>query len=170
MWNARDGWRSGRAGRRGRPHLLGTVIRLLSVLVMVAATSVGPAGLLSGVALADPVSPLAVTKTATPSPVASGQEITYRITATNTGGAKVDNLVLSDQLNGVGTIQNPPAAPQFVLTSTQGSCTQSGQLVTCNGGSLAGGATWVVTIRGLVTAPNGSTLNNTASVTGTRSA
>jgi len=88
----------------------------------------------------------------------------------NTGGSKVDNLVLSDQLNGVGTIQNPPAAPQFVITSTQGSCSQSGQLVKCNGGTLAGGGTWVVTIRGVVIAPNGSTLNNTASVTGTRSA
>jgi uncharacterized repeat protein (TIGR01451 family) len=111
-----------------------------------------------------------VTNSANPSPVASGQEITYTIRMTNTGGSKVTNLVLSDQLNGVGTIQNPPAAPQFVLTSTQGSCSQSGQLVTCNGGSLNGGATWIVTIRGLVTAPNGSTLNNTASVTGTKSA
>ncbi|MCF6376439.1 hypothetical protein L2K70_02380 [Nocardioides KLBMP 9356] len=111
-----------------------------------------------------------MTNTASPSPVASGAEITYTITMTNTGGAKLTNLVMTDQLNGVGTIQSPPATPQYVITSTQGTCTQSGQLVSCNGGTLNGGATWTVTIRGLVTAPSGSTLNNTAGVTGTKSA
>lgn len=121
------------------------------------------------VAGADPVSPLAVTMTASPSPVASGAELTYTVTTVNTGGSKVTNVVLSDQLNGVGTIQNPPAAPQYVLTSSKGSCTQSAQLVSCSAGTLAGGESWTVTIRGVVTAPDGSTLNNTASVTGTRS-
>ncbi|MCA1683903.1 MAG: DUF11 domain-containing protein, partial [Actinobacteria bacterium] len=121
-------------------------------------------------ASADPSSPLTVTKTATPSPVTSGSEITYTIRVTNTGGARVDNVVMSDQLNGVGTIQSPPAAPQFVLTSTKGNCTQSAQLVRCAAGTLQGGETWVATIRGVVTAPAGSTLNNTASVTGTKSA
>ena len=77
--------------------------------------------------------------------------------------------MLSDQLNGVGTIQSPPAAPQFVITSTKGTCTQSGQLVTCNGGTLTGGESWTVTIRGVVTAPGGTTLNNVASFTGTKS-
>ena len=152
-------------------HATTTVRRALTLIIAIA--MVLPTALIGGapaISLADPASPLAVTNTASPSPVASGQEITYTITTTNTGGAKVDNLVLSDQLNGVGTIQSPPAAPQFVLTSTQGTCSQSGQLVTCNGGSLAGGSTWVVTIRGVVTAPNGSTLNNTASVTTTKAA
>ena len=121
-------------------------------------------------AYADPASPIAVTNVATPSPVASGAEITYTITIANTGGAKLTNLVLSDQLNGVGTLQSPPATPQYAITSSQGTCTQSGQLVSCNGGTLNGGASWTVTIRGVVTAPSGSTLNNTAGVTGTRSA
>ena len=35
---------------------------------------------------------------------------------------------------------------------------------------MAGGETWTVTIRGQVTAADGTTLNNTASVTGTKSA
>jgi uncharacterized repeat protein (TIGR01451 family) len=122
------------------------------------------------VAQADPASPLTVTNVANPSPVASGAELTYTITIVNTGGSKVSNLVLADQLNGVGTLQSPPATPQYAVTSTQGTCTQSGQLVTCNGGSLAGGATWTVTIRGAVTAPSGTTINNTATITGTRSA
>ena len=118
-------------------------------------------------ALADPVSPLAVTKTASPSPVASGAEITYTITIVNTGGAKVNSVVMTDQLNGVGGIGTPP---QLVLTSTQGSCSQSNLKVTCNIGTIHGGGSATITIRGIVTAANGTTLNNTASVTGTKSA
>jgi uncharacterized repeat protein (TIGR01451 family) len=118
-------------------------------------------------ALADPSSPLSVTKTASPSPVASGAEITYTITVVNTGGAKVSNVVMTDQLNGVGGIGVPP---QLVLTSTRGSCSQSGLKVTCSAGSIEGLGSWIVTIRGVVTAANGTTLNNTASVTGTKSA
>ena len=59
------------------------------------------------------------------------------------------------------------------MTSTKGSCTQggpNGNLVTCNGGAMAGGETWTVTIGGQVTAGSGTNLNNTASVTGTKSA
>jgi uncharacterized repeat protein (TIGR01451 family) len=125
------------------------------------------------VAAADPDSPLTVTKTANPNPVASGQQLTYTITTVNTGGSKVDNVVLTDQVNGVGVIQTPPALPQLILTSTKGTCSQggpNGNVVTCNAGALASGEQWTVTIRGQVTASNGTTLNNTASVTGTRSA
>jgi uncharacterized repeat protein (TIGR01451 family) len=43
-------------------------------------------------------------------------------------------------------------------------------MVSCNGGTLNGGETWTVTIRGVVTAPGGTTLNNVASFTGTKSA
>jgi uncharacterized repeat protein (TIGR01451 family) len=124
-------------------------------------------------AIADPGSPLSVTKTATPNPVASGAQLTYTIVVQNLGGAKVDNIVLTDQINGVGVIQAPPAIPQLTITSTKGSCTQggsNGNLVTCNAGSMVGREVWTVTIRGQVTAPNNTTLNNTASVTGTKSA
>ena len=131
------------------------------------------AGSLAGVvaaisiAFADPISPIALTKVDSPDPVASGQELTYTITAVNTGGSKVTNVVLTDQVNGIGGIGVPP---QFVLTSTRGSCTQNVNLITCNAGSIEGGGTWVVTIRGIVTASNGTTINTTTSVTGTRSA
>lgn len=118
-------------------------------------------------AQADPASPLTVTQTAAPSPVASGSELTYSITVKNTGGATVTNAVLTDQVNGVGGIGTPP---QLVLTSTVGSCTQSSLKVSCAIGTLAGGASATVTIRGVVTAPAGTTLNNTASVTATKSA
>ena len=131
--------------------------------------AMGLAGIVTAIsiALADPGSPLAVTKVDTPDPVASGQELTYTITVVNTGGAKVTNVVLSDQLNGVGGIGTPP---QLVLTSTRGSCQQTVNLVTCNGGAIEGLGTWVVTIRGIVTAANGTTINNTVSVSGTKSA
>ena len=133
------------------------------------ALATGLAGVVAAfsIALADPVSPLAVTKVDTPDPVASGAELTYTITIVNTGGAKVTNVVLSDQLNGVGGIGVPP---QLVLTSTRGSCQQNVNLVTCNGGAIEGLGTWVVTIRGIVTAASGTTLNNTVSVSGTKSA
>lgn len=156
------------SAERVPPHSLPARRRLAALATALAMVVLGTP--LAAPALADPASPLTVTNTANPSPVASGAEITYTITAVNTGGSKVTNLVLADQLNGVGTIQSPPAAPQYVVTSSQGTCTQSAQLVTCTGGSLAGGASWTVTIRGLVTAPSGSTINNTATITGTRSA
>jgi uncharacterized repeat protein (TIGR01451 family) len=118
-------------------------------------------------ALADPLSPLAVSKTANPSPVSSGAQVTYTITMVNTGGSKINSVVMTDQLNGVGGIGTPP---QLALTTTQGSCAQSSLKVTCTIGSIAGGGSVTVTIRGIVTAANGTTLNNTASVTGTKSA
>lgn len=123
--------------------------------------------------LADPASPLSVTKTATPNPVASGDQLTYTISVKNTGGAKLDNVVMTDQVNGVGVIQNPPALPQLIITSSKGSCTQggpNGNVVTCAAGSLAGQESWTVTIRGQVTAADGTTLNNTASVSATKAA
>src|SRR4029079_19748171 len=123
--------------------------------------------------LADPASPLTVTKTANPSPVTSGGQLTYTISIKNTGGAKVDTVVMTDQVNGVGTIQSPPGLPQLTITSTQGPCTQggaNGNVVTCQIGTIPGQGSVTVTIRGQVTAANGTTLNNTASVSGTKSA
>jgi uncharacterized repeat protein (TIGR01451 family) len=155
------------AGRQERGWLR-ACFRALIVVTLVAFT--GPP---LDVAMADPVSPLTVTKTANPSPVVSGQQLTYTINVVNTGGAKVDNVVMTDQVNGVGVVQLPPALPQLILTSTKGNCTQggpNGNVVTCNAGTLAGGESWTVTIRGQVTASNGTVLNNTASVTGTKSA
>lgn len=144
--------------------------RTLLAIVSIVSLAGGAFNAAAAPAVADPASPITVTNTASPSPVASGAQITYTITTKNTGGSKIDNVGLTDQLNGLGTIQSPPATPQFVLTSSKGACTQSAQLVSCSAGTLNGGETWVVTIRGVVTAPSGSTLNNTASITGTRSA
>ena len=118
-------------------------------------------------------SPITVTKTPSSSQIASGGQLTYTIVVTNTGGAALSNVSMTDQVNGIGVIQNPPALPQFTITSTKGACTQggaNGNLITCNAGNMAGGESWTVTIGGQVTAGAGTTLNNTATVTGTKSA
>src|SRR5215204_7416407 len=115
------------------------------------------AGMFAAISIvfADPASPIALTNVDSPDPVASGAEITYTLTAVNTGGAKINNVVLTDQLNGVGGIGVPP---QFVVTSTRGSCTQTVDLVTCTAASIEGSGTWVVTVRGKVASSGGTTL------------
>jgi uncharacterized repeat protein (TIGR01451 family) len=143
--------------------VLGIIAVVVSVLQPGFATS----------AMADPASPLTVTKTANPSPVTSGGQLTYTIAIKNTGGAKVDSVVMTDQVNGVGAIQSPPGLPQLTITSTQGPCTQggaNGNVVTCQIGTIPGTASVTITIRGQVTAASGTNLNNTASVSGTKSA
>ena len=121
----------------------------------------------AAIVLADPSSPVTITDVDTPDPVASGGQITHSITIVNTGGAKINNVVMSDQLNGVGGIGVPP---QLQIASSRGSCAQSGTLVTCNAGTIEGNGSWTISIRGIVTASNGTVLNNTVSVTGTKSA
>lgn len=151
---------SGRARRRGR------LLTSFTLALFVAQMGMVPVA-------ADPASPVSVVKTASSNPVASGQELTYTIVVTNLGASKVDNVVMTDQVNGVGVVSSPPGLPQLTITSTKGTCTQggpNGNLVTCNAGSLSGREVWTVTIRGQVTAADGTTLNNTASVTGTKSA
>ena len=157
-----------RRGTRSTP-LGGGRRRAIAVVVVVLAAVA--AAVLGRGAFAAPASPLSVVKSASVSSVASGGQLTYTIVIKNTGGASVSNAVLTDQVNGIGVIQNPPALPQLQITSTSGSCTQggpNGNLVTCNGGALAGGASWTVTIGGQVTAGSGTTLNNTASVSATK--
>src|SRR5262245_56979546 len=88
------------------------------------------------IVLADPSSPMTITNVDSPDPVASGAELTYTITMVNTGGSKIADAVMTDQVNGVGGIGVPP---QLQITSSRGSCVQSVQnsiLVTCNGGTV----------------------------------
>ncbi len=117
--------------------------------------------------LAEQKSPVTMTNVGSPSPVVSGAELTYTITMFNGGGAKISDVVLNDQFNGLGGIGVPP---QLQLATTRGTCSQTINGVTCNAGEIEGFGTWVVTIRGQVLAAAGATLNNTATVTGTKSA
>lgn len=111
--------------------------------------------------------PLTIDKTSGPNPVTNGNELTYTIVVKNSGGAKVTEVTLTDLVSGITGLDG---TERLDLTSTVGSCGQTGNTVTCNAGTLAGFQSWTVTIRGKVTAPNGTTLNNTATVTGTKSA
>ncbi|HYT68930.1 MAG TPA: CARDB domain-containing protein, partial [Vicinamibacterales bacterium] len=119
------------------------------------------------ITFADPASPVTMTNVATPSPVISGGELTYTITMVNTGGAKINDVVLNDQFNGLGGIGVPP---QLQIATTRGSCLQTINGVTCQFGTIEGNGTTVVTIRGQVLAAAGTILDNTATVTGTKAA
>jgi uncharacterized repeat protein (TIGR01451 family) len=102
-------------------------------------------------------SPFVVTMTPSSNPVSSGSSLTYTIDVKNGGGDITDDTILNTQISGMTGL---------ILTSNVGGCTQSNNHVTCNGGTLAGQQSWRVTIRGTVTAPNGSTLFNGVTVTG----
>lgn len=111
--------------------------------------------------------PLTITNVDSPDPVQSGSQILYSVTVTNTGGAKVNNVVLTDQINGIVGMGNPPLLD---VTSTRGACTQTNTQVTCNALSIEGFGSWTVTVRGIVTAAAGTTINNIATVVATKSA
>src|SRR6185369_16874317 len=118
-------------------------LRLTAVAVIFLAVAVFPV-------LADPAPPFSITNSDSPDPVASGAQITYTITMTNTGGSSQAGAVMTDQLNGVGGIGVPP---QLQITSSRGSCTQTTTLVNCSGGTIEGRGSWTVTVRGIVVAP-----------------
>jgi uncharacterized repeat protein (TIGR01451 family) len=97
---------------------------------------------------------LSVTKTG-PAFVQSGGTITYVITVKNAGPANATNVTVNDPL---------PAGETLVsATPSQGTC---GDTVTCNLGSIASGGSATVTIVATVTAASGSTICNTAKVSG----
>jgi uncharacterized repeat protein (TIGR01451 family) len=104
--------------------------------------------------------PMSVTLTPSATSVASGSQLTFTIDALNDPGARADEVTMTFQA---------PNMTNLVLTSNVGSCSQSDDLVTCDAGSLDGFQPWQVTVRGTVTAPAGTTINATATVTGTRS-
>ena len=80
---------------------------------------------------------LSVSKTASPNPGQVGVNLSYRIVVTNNGPAMATNVNVSDAL---------PAGVNFSSsTPTQGSCSGAAT-VSCNLGSLANGASAIVTI------------------------
>jgi hypothetical protein len=81
--------------------------------------------------LADAASPVTMTNVGSPSPVLSGAELTYTISMVNGGGAKISDVVLNDQFNGLGGIGVPP---QLQLATTRGTCSQTINGVTCQAG------------------------------------
>ncbi|MCG3208918.1 MAG: hypothetical protein FOGNACKC_02531 [Anaerolineae bacterium] len=69
-----------------------------------------------------------LSKTAQPEPVIVGQPLTYTLLITNTGPVTATNVLVTDTL---------PAGVNFgSVTASQGSCSESAGVVTCNLGSL----------------------------------
>jgi uncharacterized repeat protein (TIGR01451 family) len=96
---------------------------------------------------------LSVTKTDAPDPVATGQTLTYTVTVTNNSATNAAaDTTLTDAL---------PAGVTFVsATSSQGTVSQTGGVITGALGSLAAGASATVTITVLPNVPG--TITNTA--------
>ena len=105
----------------------------------------------------EPIADLSLTKTDLPDPVSVGQNLTYTVTVTNLGPNDATSVVVDDTL---------PAGTTFVsASSTQGTCTQTGDMVTCTIGDLVNGSNAVVTI--VVTPTTTGIITNTASATAT---
>lgn len=99
---------------------------------------------------------LSLAGTASPNPAAVGSTLSYRLTLTNNGPATSTNAQLTDTL---------PSNVTFVSASTtQGSCSGTGT-VNCNIGTLASGASAIVTI--VVTPTASGQISNTATASGT---
>ncbi len=102
---------------------------------------------------------LVVNKNDAPDPLIVGQSLTYTVTVSNLGPVTATNVVLTDTL---------PGSVAFVsATPTQGSCSESGGVVTCNFGTIPNGNVVAVTITVIPTAPG--LITNTATVTGDQS-
>jgi uncharacterized repeat protein (TIGR01451 family) len=100
--------------RRGRPSV---AMPILALALLV------PAGAIA--ASAD----LAVDKTDSPDPVTEGAVLTYTIKVVNSGPGAASGVVVSDKL---------PGHVDFLsATATKGGCSEKGNKVTCNLGTLA---------------------------------
>ena len=91
-----------------------------------------------------PSADMTLTQVATPEPVLAGTNLTYVLTARNNAGTST--------ATGVTVTDTLPSSVTFVSASaSSGSCSPSGQTVTCNIGSLSTGSQGTVTI---VVTPN----------------
>ena len=101
---------------------------------------------------------LALTKTDSPDPVHTHENLTYTITVHNNGPSTATGVLVTDQL--------PMNTAFGTATASQGSCSltqPAKRIVTCNLGTIASGATATVTI--VVGPPSKKTvITNTASV------
>src|SRR5918999_1292608 len=98
---------------------------------------------------------LALTKADPPGRAPTGRNMTYTLTVTNNGPDAASGVTVTDQL--------PPSVTFVSATPSQGSCSESGGIVTCSLGTLGNGATATVNI--VVKPTTAGTITNTASVT-----
>ena len=105
------------------------------------------------------VDDLSIVKTDSADPVAPGDSFSYTIVVSNAGPDAAPNVVVTDPV--------PPAFTVTGVSSPQGSCTDTANMVSCTLASLAAGSTWTITVQ--VDVPAGATSGsviNTATVTG----
>ena len=99
---------------------------------------------------------LALAKTATPDPVVGGANVTYTLSVSNAGPNAGGAMVITDNL--------PPAVSFVSATGSEWSCSNAGQVVTCNstraGPYPVGVAIAPVTLVGTVNAAGGSVTNS----------
>ena len=104
---------------------------------------------------------LSVSQSDSPDPVSVGSKLTYTISVTNKGPSQALGVVLSDTL---------PAGVSFLsAVSSQGSCSESGGIISCAMGNLAANTVANVTIVVSPGPTSSTTISNTASVTGRES-
>ncbi len=101
---------------------------------------------------------LSLAKTDAPDPAAAGATLTYTLAITNDGPSAALSTTLTDTL---------PVSTTFgSATASQGSCGETGGVVTCDLGNLDSGATAAVTITVTVDPTAEKTITNTATVAG----
>jgi uncharacterized repeat protein (TIGR01451 family) len=101
---------------------------------------------------------LALTVEDTPDPVGMGSYLTYDVNVANYGLSNASGVVLTDTL---------PSGVSFVsATASQGSCTESGETINCDLGSLESAQNITVSIVALVDYSTQSEITNTAVVAG----
>ncbi len=97
---------------------------------------------------------LSIVKTAAPSAITVGQDLTYTLAIANAGPSDATSVVVTDPL--------PPGSSFVSATASQGTCAEVAGTVTCDLGNVAAGAGANVTI--LVTTTAAGVLTNTAQV------
>ena len=102
---------------------------------------------------------LSVSKSDSPDPVNVGSTLTYTITVKNNGPQSAQSVKLVDTL--------PGGLTYLSTTTSRGSCSRSGAVVTCQLGTLASGAT--ATIKICVKTTVAGTVTNTAVVSSSTS-
>ena len=101
---------------------------------------------------------LSITKDGSPNPVVAGEQLVYTLTAANGGPSDSSGVVVTDQL--------PPGVTFVSATSTSGTCSELGGLVTCTVEDLPSGEFATVTITVTVDPSSTGTIMNTTSVLG----